>query len=211
MNLLISKLQELQKFQEYIQNVKEKKGPVLISGLSDMGKLQHLWATAVETMGLFTKTAIKSGQGSDEVKRFFALISSLFALRENQPVVPGTSLDKDELICEIKEIDNRYHFIDKLKAFQFVVRKQETKTNQRQGYYILFLDYTKKMLSLEYFKPSQIETANEKYSNYEKTYPEPNYNTVLVRVSSFNSLKKAYPNYFSDISAFCRIVKEYFK
>lgn len=32
--------------------------------------LQHLWATAVETMGLFTKKAIKSGQGDDDVNRF---------------------------------------------------------------------------------------------------------------------------------------------
>ena len=32
--------------------------------------LQHLWATAVETMGLFTKEAIKSGQGTKDVKRF---------------------------------------------------------------------------------------------------------------------------------------------
>ena len=83
--------------------------------------------------------------------------------------------------------------------------------NQKQGYYILLLDYAKNMLNLEYFKPSQIEAANEKYSSYEKTYLEPDYNTVLVRVSSFNSLKKAYPNYFSDISAFRNIVKGYFK
>ena len=45
MNLIISKLSELPKFQEYVENIKEKQGPVLISGLSDMGKMQYMWAT----------------------------------------------------------------------------------------------------------------------------------------------------------------------
>lgn len=54
--------------------------------------LQHLWATAVETMGLARRESIKTGQGNDDIKRFFILISSLFALRENMPVVPGLSL-----------------------------------------------------------------------------------------------------------------------
>ena len=45
MNILLSKLIELPKFQEYIQNIEEKKGPILISGLSDMGKLQYIYAS----------------------------------------------------------------------------------------------------------------------------------------------------------------------
>lgn len=45
--------------------------------------LQHLWATAVETMGLFTNQALKASYGEDDTLRFFALISSLFA-QKNQ-------------------------------------------------------------------------------------------------------------------------------
>lgn len=33
--------------------------------------LQHIWATALETMGLFTKQALKAGQGDEHNKRFF--------------------------------------------------------------------------------------------------------------------------------------------
>ena len=32
---------------------------------------------------------------------------------------------------------------------------------------------------------------------------------VLVNVSSFNALKSAYPNYFSDIGEFVDIIKSY--
>lgn len=46
-------------------------------------KLQHTWATAVETIDTFTGSELKSNKGKDEWKRFFALMSSLFALEEN--------------------------------------------------------------------------------------------------------------------------------
>jgi hypothetical protein len=38
-------------------------------------RLQHAWATAVETVDLFTGQALKSSVGSDEWKRFFVLMS----------------------------------------------------------------------------------------------------------------------------------------
>ena len=40
MNTIISKLQELQKFKQYIQEIEEKNSPITISGLSDVGKIQ---------------------------------------------------------------------------------------------------------------------------------------------------------------------------
>ena len=48
MNLLISKLIELPKFKEYIETIEQKQGPVLISGLSDVGKIEYIWATKEE-------------------------------------------------------------------------------------------------------------------------------------------------------------------
>lgn len=45
MNAIISKLQELQKFKQYIQEIEEKNSPITISGLSDVGKIQILYAT----------------------------------------------------------------------------------------------------------------------------------------------------------------------
>ena len=38
---------------------------------------QHLWATAVETVGTFTREALKSGAGEEDWLRFFALMSFL--------------------------------------------------------------------------------------------------------------------------------------
>lgn len=52
--------------------------------------LQHAWATAVETVGTFTRQALKSSQGEDDWLRFFSLVGSAFAMREATPLVPGT-------------------------------------------------------------------------------------------------------------------------
>ena len=55
--------------------------PMLIE-LQFRTHLQHIWATALETIGLFTNQALKAGQGSEEILRFFVVISSLFAIKE---------------------------------------------------------------------------------------------------------------------------------
>ena len=170
--------------------------------------LQHVWATAVETMGLFTKQAIKSGQGSDDVKRFFALVSSLFAIREDCPTIPGTPTAPNELIAEIREIDERCNFLNMLSAIRVAVDSREGE-KLKQGYYILILNYNTRRLRVKYFMPSQIEQANEIYGQIEKKRAESQIDAVLVRVSSFTALKTAYPNYFSDIGEFVELVREY--
>ena len=45
MNTIISKLQNLPKFQEYIEKIEEKNSQIAISGLSDVGKIQYIYAT----------------------------------------------------------------------------------------------------------------------------------------------------------------------
>ena len=45
MNYIISRLQKLQKFQEYIGNIEKNNSPISISGLSDVGKIQYIYAT----------------------------------------------------------------------------------------------------------------------------------------------------------------------
>lgn len=48
--------------------------------------LQHIWATAVETMGLFTDEAIKSGQGSEDIKRFLSFSQTASTSFMNGPL-----------------------------------------------------------------------------------------------------------------------------
>lgn len=45
-------------------------------------RLQHAWATAVETVGTFLGQALKSSEGERNWLRFFELVGSVFALHE---------------------------------------------------------------------------------------------------------------------------------
>lgn len=172
--------------------------------------LQHLWATAVETMGLFTKEAIKSGQGDAEVKRFFQLASALIAKKENQPIPPNVVDDIDEIISELEGINSKNNYLDFLSGIRVAVNFQTHKGKEKKAqYYILILNYNTKRLSIKSFMPSQFEEANEVYSSIESTRAETKIDAVLVNVSSFKALKSAYPNYFSDIGEFVDIIKSY--
>lgn len=177
--------------------------------------LQHVWATAVETMGLFTKEDLKSGEGSRDTKRFFALVSSLFAIREKQNIVPDTSDDINVLISEIKELNAKHNYLEFLSGINVAVDAQERITRRETdkraapSYYILILNYNTRRLNIRRFSASQIEMANEIYNSIERTRAETKIDAVLVKVSSFETLKSAYPNYFSDISKFVNIVDYY--
>lgn len=173
--------------------------------------LQHIWATAVETLGLFTNQALKSGQGNQEIKRFFVLVSSLFAIKENCPIVPGTIADKNELISEMEQIDNKYHVLDMLRAIRAVIDHDVNNIPNKRGYYILVLNYETHMLRRQFYKPSEFEKANEQYDLLESQRGDKPLDIVLVRASSFSTVKAAYPNYFMDIGEFVDLVTEYLK
>ena len=75
-------------------------------------KLQHSWAMAVETAGLITNTAMKSGQGSDEWQEFFRTASCIFSIEEDLPIMKDMcNLSKEELLRIKKEIEELYNEI----------------------------------------------------------------------------------------------------
>ncbi len=80
-------------------------------------RLQHAWATAVETVGLFTQQALKSSRGEKEWLRFFALMSSVLATKEGTASVPGTPEDSKQLIAEVRKHAARLDVVARLTAF----------------------------------------------------------------------------------------------
>lgn len=165
--------------------------------------LQHLWATALETMSICMGTNLKSGIGKKDVLRFFVLVSSLFALKEGTPVCPDTSNNPKELIAEIKEIDNRLHILEKLSTMS----AECNPSNNSKGYYIMKLDTLTHKLETTYFPMNQAQEAVQLYNHIE-SLQIPILNTVLVSASSFGTLTRAYPNYFLDTHQFITNLKE---
>lgn len=173
--------------------------------------LQHIWATALETMGLFTKQALKAGQGDEHIKRFFVLVSSLFALREGYPVVLGTLADEKELISEIEQINDQHHVLETLNAIRIAIQHEGDEVRDKKGYYLLILNYNTHRLRIRSYSPSQFDEAETAYSQIEKNRKASGIDAVLVRAKSFKELKSAYPNYFSDIGEFYQLITDYLK
>ncbi len=182
--------------------------PMLIE-LQFRTHLQHIWATALETIGFFTNQALKAGQGNEDILRFFVVVSSLFAIKEGCPVVPGTVNDEKELISEIEIINGRHHVLDMLKAIRMVIDHDADKSRDKRGYYILQLNYETHFLKQWFFKPSELEKANMLYDYLEEKRGDAPLDIVLVRASSYATVKEAYPNYFMDIGEFVEIISKY--
>ncbi len=170
-------------------------------------KLQHVWATAVEMMGIYTKSNLKSSKGDKDVLRFFVLVSSVFAKMENMPICPSTSDDYNILISEIKQIDKKLNIVSRLSALSVAINHTNAnKKMEGKGYYVLILNYKDKLLRVRGFSSTQIELATKVYNQIEATN-NPDIDVVLVSATSFDSLKAAYPNYFTDISQFVDMMR----
>jgi len=166
-------------------------------------KLQHIWATAVEMMGIYTKSNLKSSQGDSDILRFFTLTSSIFAIQENMPVCPNTFDNIHELVKELKDINEKHRIISKLSALNLSIDYTQKKMTTKNIYYMVILDYSAMKVNIREFKPSELEIATEAYAEIEN---KPYINVVLASATSFNTLREAYPNYFADIKNFIKIM-----
>ena len=170
---------------------------------------QHQWATAVETVGAFVGNNLKSNLGHPTWLRFFALMSSVIALREGSPLVPDTPTAEQDVIEEIKRCNEELGVLDRLSAFQRVTTQFEGLSSMRDRIVVLELNLdTEEVFGFDY-GTSELEDATEFYRLLEeRSRGKPSVDVVLVHTDSLSALRRAYPNYFMDISEFRRIVSE---
>lgn len=169
-------------------------------------KLQHNWATAVETAGVITRTSLKSSQGDDEWLDFFKIVSSLFAIKEKLPTLDiHKDLTEQDLMLEFNRLSKKLKIIETLKALRMTAKHLEDRKFP-EGYYLLYINIEDKKLSLRQYKKGQKTQATEEYLEIEKKIEKEVGDTknavVLVSADSLKSLKKAYPSYFLDTSEF---------
>lgn len=171
-------------------------------------KLQHAWATAVEVMSLYTNSNLKSGVGEEQYFRFFALISSLFAIKEELPIVPNTSEDVGTLLKEIADLDKKYRFIQKLYHVSTAIYAQNLiESKENYDYFLMSLDINTNMLKIYGYSTFHLNDAIEQYNKLELLA---NTNNVLASAKSMEELREAYPNYFGDVGEFMAEVGKFF-
>lgn len=170
-------------------------------------KLQHLWATAVETVGLFTDNGLKFNQGSEKWLRFFKLVSALFSIEESSAIVEGVSTDSFTITKELVRLIRELDVIKKLGTIGVatnIIGHVSKNKKESSGYYLLTRDNSAHMLNVMVFPGIQkgFDAATQAYNDFEKTKKDPSSDAVLVSAQSYEALVYAYPNYFADITEF---------
>jgi hypothetical protein len=166
-------------------------------------KLQHAWATTVETVGTFLGEALKSSIGPDNWLRFFALAGSAVAMREKEPaLVPNTPSNPKELIDELRDYSKKLNVTNRLSNYARAVQIVQTRVKTAH-YCLLELDPMTSRLVITGFPREKTEEAQKAYVEAEKRVKQnPGKDAVLVSVDSISNLSRAYPNYYADTSVF---------
>lgn len=168
-------------------------------------RTQHLWATAVETVGTFTQNELKFNQGDAVWLTFFRLVSVLFASEEKPN---GYNYNKNpkpyDYIEGLLELIEKYKLLGKLHTF--IAAKttlDQNRSLKETGYYLLQLNIKKPHLNIEYFENNEIsqKKAIDTYLKLEK-HKKKHRDVVLVTAESISAVKDAYQNYFGDLNEF---------
>ncbi len=171
--------------------------------------LQHIWATAVETVGTFIQQALKSSQGEEDWLRFFALMGTAIALRERTVPVPNTPTTRKELKRELQEYAQRLDVEGHLRAFGAALKDLEEVGAENSHYFLLELNPSARTLKVTGYAAEELERASDDYMTVERDILQRGgRDAVLVSVEKLAALKRAYPNYFLDMPKFIQTVKQ---
>lgn len=170
-------------------------------------RLQHVWATAVETAAIFSGEALKSSVGDDRWLRLFALMASEMAFIEEQPLVPGTPPKRRSVREELAEVSQAAGAVARLEGYRETLRVLEGHVrNGRAEYFHIMVDPMSDDIARvrwnEYAEDER-EEAIRAFEEVEAAIEHfPGADTVLVRVASIETLRDAYPSYFADTRVF---------
>lgn len=176
-------------------------------------ELQHIWATAVETYGELQNTSFKTGEGDEEWKEFFRLLSSYFAIKENcLPVNDYGKLSNPQILSRLKKIIKKLKVIEKLNAttnsIQIVINKQN-ESGRLGRYALLELDTKNQVTSVDIYNKKDVDKAIEAYTQKEFKYrDDKSKNIVFVNIENIEKIQETYPNYFLNTQKLLEILSK---
>lgn len=172
----------------------------LLIEIQARSRLQHAWATAVETAGAFLQHALKFSEGEEDWLRFFALAGSALALKEGCPTVPGTPSGASALHRELREYASRLHVVARLREYGQLIRDMSTFRRIGAFYFLLERRPADGTTIIIPYDKDELEEATADYLVFE----EEGRDAVLVSTDSLDDVRRAYPNYWLDARVFLR-------
>jgi putative GTP pyrophosphokinase len=122
-------------------------------------KLQHAWATGVETIGTFLSQQLKAGQGEDQWRNFFAATSAAFTIMENTAPVPGfENFSLEQLSTYIRDFNKKHAVADRLRSYAVAADSVET-ARGLGAYHLVVLNLDQRNVRIRPYPKSQLEAA----------------------------------------------------
>jgi len=169
-------------------------------------QLQHYWATAVETVGTFTRQALKASSGDSDWLRFFTLMGAAMAHLEDSQVVPGTPLDQADLQGELKHYAEKLDVVNSLNTYRATIQALQNEAGAH--YFLVVLDAPNQNVNITGYRKEDFVSASKDYLEKEEDIRGSGKNAVLVSADSTAQLERAYPNYFLDTHKFVEVLKK---
>ncbi|MBK7961495.1 MAG: RelA/SpoT domain-containing protein [Bdellovibrionales bacterium] len=189
---------------------KLKREPSLFLEIQLRSQLQHIWATGVEVFGTLKNSSFKSGQGNQKWLEFFALLSSVFAIKEGLPKVKKhRDNSKAELVVQLQNLITELHVIHNLNVYTAVYKTLTSKNIKgRKGHYsLILLNSRESTVSIKTFSAHLFDIAAKEYLNLETNhFNDKQINIVLVNTGDLKKLAESYPNYFMDTKTLVKIL-----
>jgi len=186
------------------QAAKESRG--MLVEIQIRSELQHVWATAIETVGLMTGQSLKNQQGDDDWLVFFKYISSVFAIIENRNVLAEhKGQEQREIYRSVISMIERMQIFDKLQGYSAGLQIID-RVRRHHYYHLLTLNTHEKIVNVRGYTEAEYEKAVEEYEAIESQHNN-HIDVVLVSAGQRKELKKAYPNYYLDLKKFVKLLK----
>lgn len=177
----------------------------LLLELQIRSRLQHSWATAVETMGTFFQQALKASEGPEEWLDFFAITGSAFAILEKSRRVPGyEAMGPRETFRSVTREAKRLDVHNHLRAYS--IAADAIASDRKSGsYFLVVLNMHKRTVSIRAFGKQRLDDASNAYTLVEgEINSGAPLQAVLVSAESVDVLRRGYPNYFLDSAQFLK-------
>ena len=168
--------------------------------------LEHVWATSVETMDTLRGTAMKNGENDPAWVEFFQLLSSLFAMSEQMPVLDmHEGFDAFELVDRFQELEKKYKAVSRIESYAKTHFAKAGLEKYPDAYYILIVR-NGKSTSISYYTEAQVGQAFADYESRERGAN--NHDRVLVSIDQVKKISEIYPNYFINLDKIAKVLRD---
>lgn len=170
-------------------------------------RFQHLWATAVEVAGLYTKSPLKSSVGPDDWLEFFQYASSAIAIIEDTASLHPQYCNT-EIVDRLRNLEARLNACSALSAFSSSHKTIQQDAPLGATHFLVEVDYSSAVSTIVAFR--DFVQASQAYGKreIEVTSDGDSVDVVLVAAQDVASLARGYPNYFLDTDEFVILVRE---